>query len=72
MNGEIVWYSATKQYGFVAPVDGGGDIFFALTAGEAAELDPVDLGMAVRFTLTDGHQGLLASRLERGFAPDPV
>lgn len=71
MNGEIVWYSAAKRYGFVAPVDGGGDVFFALSETEAAALAPAK-GLAVRFTLSDGPDGPVASRLERGFEPDPL
>jgi len=72
MNGEIVWYSRAKRYGFVAPVDGGGDVFFALTADEAATLAPLAPGQAVRFTLAQNENGPLAIHLELGFAPDPL
>jgi len=72
MNGEIVWYSPTKHYGFVAPVDGGGDVFFALSPSEAAALGPIAPGLAVRFTLAGGSQGPQATGLERGFAPEPL
>lgn len=71
MNGEIVWYSSAKRYGFVAPVDGGGDVFFVLTDDEAAELAPLAPGQAVRFTLAEDDRGPFAARLERGFAPEP-
>jgi cold shock protein len=70
MNGEIVWYSARRRYGFVAPVDGGDDIFFALSDGEARALQPIEPGTAVRFVVADGPKGPLATQLERGFAPD--
>lgn len=72
MNGEIIWYSAKRRYGFVAPVDGGGDVFFALTGQDAAALGPLKPGIAVRFALVDGPDGPTASRLELGFAPDPM
>jgi len=72
MNGEIVWYSPAKRYGFVAPVDGGGDVFFLLTCDQAGELGPLEPGQAIRFTLAEDDRGPFATGLERGFAPDPL
>ncbi len=72
MNGEIIWYRAKRRYGFVAPADGGGDVFFALSSEDADALGPIQPGVAVRFVLADGPDGPVASRLELGFAPDPM
>jgi CspA family cold shock protein len=72
MNGEIVWYRPTKHYGFVTPVDGGGDVFFELSPDQAAGLGRIEPGMAVQFTLAEGPGGAQATGLERGFAPDPL
>ena len=72
MNGEIIWYSTKRRYGFVAPVDGGGDVFFALSSQDAEALGPIQPGDAVRFALADGPDGPTASRLELGFDPDPI
>jgi CspA family cold shock protein len=71
MNGEIVWYSSAKRYGFVRPADGGGDVMFRLTESEARALAPVEPGTEVHFLLADTPKGPLASRLERGLLPEP-
>lgn len=69
MNGEIVWYSPKKRYGFVAPDDGGGDIFFCFTDHEVAAFGPIERGMGVHFALSDGPGGPAAIRLAPGIAP---
>ena len=58
MEGKVVWYDAARGYGFIEPVDGGGDIVFsraALTAPfEAAGPRPGD---AVRYVVVDREAG---------------
>lgn len=71
MNGVIVWYNPSKRYGFVAPEDGGGDIFFRLDEAGVRDLGPVETGMNVHFLLAEGPDGPVAMRLAPGTAPDP-
>jgi len=70
MNGEIIWYSPAKHYGFVAPVEGGGDIVFHLQETDLAVLGAVTRGMAVHFVVAQGPCGLAARRLEPGHMPE--
>lgn len=70
MNGEIVWYSPAKHYGFVAPSEGGGDIVFHLDAAGQAALGEPRRGMAVHFVVSQGPSGPVARRLEAGHLPD--
>ena len=69
MNGEIVWYSSEKRYGFVAPSDGGGDIVFRLAEDEAAALGVPVPGQAVHFLVAETPDGPVARRLAAGHAP---
>jgi cold shock protein len=70
MNGEIVWYSAQKHYGFVAPLEGGGDIVFHLDAAAHAALGEPVCGMAVHFMVAQSPSGPVAHRLEPGHIPE--
>ncbi len=71
MNGVIVWYNPSKRYGFVAPEDGGGDIFFRLDEAGVTALEPVETGKNVHFLLAEGPDGPVAMRLAPGNAPEP-
>ena len=54
--GTVKWFNNTKGYGFIAPSDGGRDIFVHITAVEAAGLQ----------TLTEGQQVSYEVREDRG------
>jgi cold shock CspA family protein len=69
MNGEIVWYSPERAYGFVRPADGGGDIAFRL-ADASVDLGGVTIGMAVHYMLRHDPIGPLAVRLAPGHLAD--
>ena len=71
MNGVIVWYRPSKRYGFVAPENGGGDIFFRLDEAGVEDLGPVETGMNVHFLLAEGPDGPIATGLAAGTAPEP-
>ena len=36
--GTVKWFNGTKGYGFIAPADGGADVFVHITAVQAAGL----------------------------------
>ena len=69
MNGEIVWYSPAKRYGFVAPAEGGGDIVFHLTPEQARALECLESGTPVHFLLDQTERGPIATHLGHGALP---
>ena len=70
MNGEIVWYSPAKHYGFVAPLEGGADVVFQLGEAERAAFGTIAQGMAVHFLLADSPAGPVARDLAPGHIPE--
>jgi cold shock CspA family protein len=70
MNGEIVWYSSTKRYGFVRPSEGGAELVFCLDAAGEAALAPVTRGMAVHFMVRQGGDGPEAHHVSSGHMED--
>ncbi len=47
--GTVKWYNSQKGYGFIAPDDGGKDVFVHATALEAAGLRGLDDGQKVSY-----------------------
>ncbi len=70
MNGEIVWYSGAKRYGFVRPSNGGAEVVFRLDETETAELMPITQGMAVHFMVRQSPEGPVACRITPGHMAD--
>jgi len=66
MRGSVVWFSPDKNYGFVAPADGAGDIVVRLTAAEAAALGRLVPGEPVSFAVIETERGPEARSLARG------
>jgi CspA family cold shock protein len=50
--GTVKWFNTTKGYGFIAPEEGGNDIFVHITALEKAGLNTLEEGQRVSFELT--------------------
>ncbi len=65
-NGTVKFYNESKGYGFIAPDDGGKDVFVHATALERAGLRALNEGQKVSFeTETDRRSGKLAvSKIE--------
>lgn len=56
--GTVKWFNATKGYGFIAPDDGGNDVFVHITAVHQAGLQGLEEGQKVEFELvTDPKRG---------------
>lgn len=51
--GKVKWYNPQKGYGFIAPNDGGKDVFVHATALEAAGIRVLNDGQDVTFEVTE-------------------
>lgn len=63
-HGKVKWYNSQKGYGFIAPDDGGKDVFVHATALEAAGIRSLADGQAVQFELTQDRGKSSATNLK--------
>ena len=56
-NGTEKWFNTTKGYGFIAPDDGGKDIFVHISAVERSGLTGLADDQKVTFDLATGRDG---------------
>lgn len=61
--GVVKWFSNAKGYGFISPDEGGGDVFAHFSAIAMDGYRTLRRGQKVRFEITDGPKGLLASQI---------
>jgi CspA family cold shock protein len=59
--GTIKWFNATKGYGFIAPDDGGADIFVHISAVQAAGLSELQDNQKLSYELEEGRNGRSAA-----------
>lgn len=55
--GTVKWFNTTKGYGFIAPDDGGKDVFVHISAVERAGLKSLADNQKVSFELLSGRDG---------------
>jgi cold shock protein len=55
--GTVKWFNTTKGYGFIAPDDGGKDIFVHISAVERAGLKSLNDNQKIGFELLSGRDG---------------
>lgn len=55
--GTVKWFNAEKGFGFIAPDEGGKDVFVHITAVRAAGLEGLKDDQKVSFELQDGRDG---------------
>ena len=51
--GTVKWFNATKGYGFIAPDDGGKDVFVHISAVKQAGMADLQEGQKVSYELVD-------------------
>ena len=49
--GTVKWFNTTKGYGFIAPDEGGNDVFVHITALESAGLRSLNEGQKVSYEI---------------------
>jgi len=55
--GTVKWFNTTKGYGFIAPDDGGKDVFVHISAVEQAGMTGLADDQKVQFDLIEGRDG---------------
>jgi cold shock protein len=55
--GTVKWFNTTKGYGFIAPDDGGTDIFVHISAVERAGLKSLNDNQKIAFEMQAGRDG---------------
>ena len=55
--GTVKWFNTTKGYGFIAPDDGGKDVFVHISAVERSGLTGLADEQKVGYELQDGRDG---------------
>ncbi len=58
--GTVKWFNQTKGYGFIAPDDGGKDVFVHITAVERAGASTLNEGQKVEFQTEQDRRGVKA------------
>ncbi len=56
-NGTVKFFNHTRGFGFIAPDDGGKDVFVHITALEKSGIGPLDEGDKVSFEVEDDPRG---------------
>ena len=62
--GTVKWYNPQKGFGFIAPDDGGKDVFVHATALEAAGIHGLNDGQQVAFELQEERGKTSAAQLK--------
>lgn len=64
VDGTVKWFNVTKGFGFIAPDNGGKDVFVHVKAVERSGLHGLQDGERVRITVRQGQKGPEAERIE--------
>ena len=55
--GTVKWFNTTKGFGFIAPDDGGKDVFVHISAVERAGMTGLADDQKISYELVDGRDG---------------
>lgn len=61
--GKVKWFNNTKGFGFIAPEDGGEDIFVHYSVIKADGYKTLSEGQSVQYEITRGPKGLHATNV---------
>lgn len=61
--GTVKWFNESKGFGFIAPSDGGKDVFVHFSAIEGSGFKTLAEGQAVEFEVEDGPKGPQATNV---------
>ena len=56
-NGTVKWFNTTKGFGFIAPDDGGNDVFVHISAVEAAGMTGLADDQKISYEMVEGRDG---------------
>ena len=62
--GTVKWFNGTKGFGFIAPDNGGDDVFVHITALQDAGISSLDDGQKVSYEITENRGRELAAELK--------
>lgn len=62
--GVVKWFNETKGFGFIAPDDGGKDLFVHLSTLQAVGLTSLKEGERVEFVVQQGAKGPQATEIK--------
>ena len=55
--GTVKWFNTTKGFGFIAPDDGGNDVFVHISAVEAAGMTGLADNQKINYEMVEGRDG---------------